>query len=88
MLSCNRHTESKIGSNGSSYLSRKNYKLSIREKIIFKRMITCPGFNGHTVFNQERIFERYVTKSHKAYVMYWRSHMDAYSKYVLRNKND
>jgi hypothetical protein len=61
---------------------RLGYRLSVRDKILFARMFTCPGWMGHKHPRKKVIFKRYQSikyrHGHPAYTMYWRSHPQEY----------
>ena len=97
MISCNSITEQKIGSTGCPYIYRRKHNRTVRDRLLEHRRHTCPGNVFHRVFNQKRIFNRYVGmfdyttrgigKSHRLYTMYWRSHEQAYQQYRECVKN-
>lgn len=59
-----------------------------RRKLIDRRMHTCPGNILHaktiglTPMRKMKLFDRHHPQSHKAYVTYWRCHMDDYRRYM------
>lgn len=86
MISCNEFTEKKItnGKYRCAYPYSRVYRLTVRDKLLMHRLHQCPGNIGHHVFNQDRIFNKYVKLGHRAYVMYWRSHPADLAK--MRNR--
>lgn len=66
-----------------------------RDEILFNRMHLCPGNKFHNHPRREIVFKRYVSRclsrghadTHKAYVMYWRSHPAEYAEMIANIKN-
>ena len=58
--------------------SRNPLKFTLRDTIIKDRMHICPGCIYHDIPRQKIVFNRRAEYGHKAYVVYWRTHMKEY----------
>lgn len=66
-------------------------KLTKREEMLFQHYYPCPGCIGHAnIIGKRRaeiLFEHYVGKGNKTYVMYWRSHPAEYTEFLANSVN-
>lgn len=67
---------------------RGGEKLTVRDKLLARRLHSCPGNVYHDHPRRGILFKNKVEHGHKCYVMYWRAHIQEYKQMLINTRQN